>query len=145
MKSEVVGEELQRAIDASEDMRVKELVPANIDAEIDELEFRYQSNPSLDTKTQLLARYILLSRWLPVGNSGIAIEVRARFQEQFPEHFRAFMESLKASGTAARWAGCLLCKHNLGHGCAKGLQPQRLPSRYLNRDYTCSAFQAKTE
>ena len=85
MKSEVIGDELQRAVDASEGMRVKKLVPANIEAEIDELEFMYQSNPSLDTKTQLLARYILLSRWLPADNSGIVIKVRAKFQERFPE------------------------------------------------------------
>lgn len=144
MESEFVGEELQRAINASEEIRTKEVVTSNIDVEIAELEKEYRSNPSLYTKTQLMSRYILVSKWLSVLDSNIAIEIRERFQAQFPEHFSVFMNSLKATGVSARWAGCLLCKYTLGHGCEKGLQPHRLPSRYLNRDYGCSAFEAKT-
>lgn len=144
MKSEVVDEELQRAITASEEMRVKGFMPAPVEAEIAELELSYESNHSADTRAQLLAGYVLLSRWLPTQDSAAAIKVRERFQQVFPDHFKAFMETLKASASSVRWSGCLGCKHYLGQQCAKGLEPGRLPSRYLKRDFACSAFEEKT-
>jgi len=138
------NQELQRAISLSEEIGAKEFAPEIIEAQVAQLEHRYESDPSDDTKLQLLARYVLLTKCLPVVNMEGAIRLRERFQQRFPDHFSSVMQILKAQGGLSRWSGCLLCRHNLGHGCSKGLQPRRLPSRYLNRDYACSAFEEKT-
>lgn len=138
-----LNQELQRAILLSEQIAASEFDPVHIDSQIRQLEHSYEKGPSPEIRLQLLSRYILLTRYLPVANSRTAIELRVRFQDRFPEHFRSFMQMLKTQGGLSRWSGCLPCKYNLGHGCAKGLQPRRLPSRYLNRDFACSAFEEK--
>jgi len=143
MNSEFVSREVATAISASEEISRKGLNPAHIESELTKLELKYRSNPSEDMKLQLLARYMFLAQWLPVADSGVGIKVREKFQQQFPDHFKYFMNRLKASTPSIRWAGCIACKHNLGHGCAKGLQPRKLSSRFLDRDYACSAFEAK--
>lgn len=144
MKTDLVLQELREAIVESGEIRAKESDLSKVEAEIAELEQSYQSDPSPDKKIQLLARYVLLSRLLPVVGSTKGIEMRERFQQQFPDHFKNFMEIHRSDAATIRWSGCLLCKHSLGQECSKGLQPRRLPSRYLNRDYACSAFEEKT-
>lgn len=143
MNSEFVSDEVETAISASEEIRGQELDPANIESGLAKLELKYRGKPSQDMKLQLLARYMFLAQWLPAVDSGVRIKVRERFQRQFPDHFKCFMDGLKASASSTRWAICIACKHNLGHGCAKGLRPGKLSSRYLDRDYACSAFEAK--
>ena len=143
MNSEFVSAEVETAISVSEEVKGQELDPANIESELAKLELKYRSKPSRDMKLQLLARYVFLAQSLPAVDSGVGIKVRERFQRQFPDHFKYFMDRLKASASSTRWAGCIACKHNLGPGCAKGLRPSKLSSRYLDRDYACSAFEAK--
>jgi len=97
MKGEVLGKELKIAIDVSEEIRSKGFATTNIQSEIAELELSYGSKPSRDAQAQLLVRYVLLSQWLPVRDSGIAIKIRKRFQQHFPDHFR-----LKTSASSIR-------------------------------------------
>jgi hypothetical protein len=143
MDTGAVSEEVEKAFGASEEIRRRQFDLDQIDAEITKLELKCRTDPSQDTRMQLLTRYIFLARWLPVGNSRLGIKARERFQQQLPDHFIYFMDRLKASASSTRWSGCIACKHNLGHGCAKGLQPSKVSSRYLDRDYECSALEAK--
>jgi hypothetical protein len=143
MNSQLISDEVEQAISASEDIRKEQVDLDNIETEICKLELEYRRKPSQDTKLKLIARYVLLAQSLPVLSSGAGIKVRERFQQQFPDHFKCFMDILRGSMSSTRWSGCTLCKHNLGHGCAKGLRPRKLPSRFLDRDYTCSVFEAK--
>ena len=127
MESEFVGKEIRNAEEIAEGLRAEGFMLENIEEEIATFERKYKNDSTSSTKAELLARYILLCQWLPVGSSDTGITIRERFQQLFPEHFSIFMKKLNVSATSTRWSGCLLCKHNLGHGCEKGLQPQRLP------------------
>jgi hypothetical protein len=143
MDLQYVYQELDDALNESEEIRKLQINPADIESEITKLELKYQNNYIRDTKIQLIARYIYLGRWLIQENPELGIKARERFQELFPEHFKRFMEKLKASAPSIRWSGCTLCKYHLGNECAKGLRPSKVSTRYLNRDYECSAFEAK--
>lgn len=140
-----IDKELQTAINACGEIATKAFEPTSIKTEISDLELSYKDNPSANTKTKLLTRYVLISKSLPTSDSELVVKTREKFQIVFPDHFRAFMEMLRSGSlaTLSKWSGCLLCKHYLAHGCAKGLVPRKMSSRYLNRDYACSGFEEK--
>lgn len=143
--SKKIADEIRTAIRISEDIEADESTLASIEAEVAQLELSFEKNSSPDTRRQLLAKYVLLSRWLPVHDLQKAVTLREKFKERFPEHFEAFMEGLRVSGPSVRWTGCLHCRYNVGHACARGLVPRRLPSRYLKVDYECSAFEPRKQ
>jgi len=95
-------DEVEQAINASEDLRREQVILDNIEAEIGKLELEYQSEPSQETKLKLLARYVFLARWLPVLGSGAGIRAREKFQQQFPDHFKYLMDRLKNLASSTR-------------------------------------------
>lgn len=132
---------------AAEALQKSTLVAENqegIDEELTRLEEIMKASPSEEVRLLLLGLYALLSRGGNGGGMLEAVTYRERFQNAFPDHFAVFMTGLKAGRNGNQWPGCLRCRNYVGSGCAIGVAPQRLSSRYLNVDYHCSAFERKT-
>jgi hypothetical protein len=107
------------------------------------LEERYHHSPDDETKLLLLGLYAVLSRGWSGSQMRDVVKFRERFLETFPDHFDAFMASLRSGQGTLQWPGCLRCRHSGGSSCSVGAKPQRLASRYLNVDYHCSLFEKR--
>ncbi|MCL5957956.1 MAG: hypothetical protein M1358_01350 [Chloroflexi bacterium] len=135
--------ELTLAMEALEESAV--LTADQPDLEIELISVEEIVGASSDEKARLLllGLYAVLSKGGNGTNMSEVVRYRERFQETFPNHFAVFMAELRSGKNGHQWPGCLRCRNYVGSGCAIGAAPQRLPSRYLNVDYHCAAFERK--
>ncbi len=74
-------------------------------------------------KKEVLPRLCLLSEICSAISFEKMIEARELFQENFPQHFKAYLNSPDRKKWQISWSGCLSCSHFLDR-CNIGLTPR---------------------
>jgi hypothetical protein len=120
--------EIEEALHALPNIHQKIISQANgVNEEISLLEkeigklLKEKENPEI--KKELLPRLCLLSEICSAISFERMIKARELFQENFPRHFKAYLNSPDRKKWQISWSGCLNCSHFLDR-CNIGLTPR---------------------
>lgn len=68
------------------------------------------------------------------------IEIRAKFQEEYPQEFTDYMINFAELNTRPWIRHCMTCKHWKDNRCVKNLKPIPVPRTTDRQEFHCSSW-----